>query len=117
MINCHQKLLVGMFQLHLLVYFSVTSIASPRIPPPRPLPAQMEAAEEVPTTLSKISWLNLLLVHLVRELQPSRALASISAFGAFGALFVILTSPSKHFHYDSRSLLAGSEFTEGGVEP
>ena len=39
------------------VYFSVTSIASPRIPPPRPLPAQMEAAEEVPTTLSKISWL------------------------------------------------------------
>ena len=30
-------------------------------------------------------------------------------FGAFGALFLTLTSPSKHFHYDNRSLLAGSE--------
>ena len=37
-------------------------------------------------------------------------------FGAFGALFVTLTSPSKHFHYDNRSLLAGSELTEGVVE-
>ena len=43
-------------------------------------------------------------------------LATDKAFGAFGALFLTLTSPSKHFHYDNRSLLAGSELTEGVVE-
>ena len=59
-------------------------------------------------------------VVVVREESLLVALATYvfaSGFGAFGALFFALTSPSKHFHYDiGVRVLAGSEVSEGVVE-
>ena len=65
----------------------------PRISPGRPLPTRAQAR------------------------APRGTLRWSPRFLALSLFIATLTSPRKHFHYDSRSLLAGSEFTEGGVEP